>query len=59
VRIGRTWDKWRKLTGAICNKKVPKTLKVLTSTTVIQPVLLNGAETRPLTSYLAERFSVH
>ena len=58
VRIGRAWDKWRELTGVLCDRKVPQKLKVLIYKTVIRPVLLYGAETWPLTDYLAERFSV-
>lgn len=58
LRISRAWDKWRELTGVLCDKKVPKKLKVLIYKTVIRPVMLYGAETWPLTDYLAERFSV-
>jgi len=59
MSIGRTWDKLRELPGVICDKKFPKKVKALTRNTVIQPMLLNGAQTGPLTNYLAERFSVH
>ena len=58
LRISRAWDKWRESTGVLCDKKVPKKLKVLIYKTVIRPVMLYGAETWPLTDYLAERFSV-
>ena len=46
------------MTGVLCDRKVPQKLKVLIYKTVIRPVLLYGAETWPLTDYLAERFSV-
>jgi len=55
---GRAWDKWKHLTGILCDQKVPKILKILIYKTVIRPVLLYEAETWPVTDYLAERVSV-
>jgi len=56
MSIGYT--KLRQLTGILCDQKVPKRLKILIYKTVIRPVLLYGAETWPVTDYLAERVSV-
>jgi len=58
VHIGRAWDKWRKLTEILRDRKILKTLKVLIYKTVIRPVLLYQAETWPVTDYLAERVSL-
>ncbi|XP_046863244.1 uncharacterized protein LOC124456989 [Xenia sp. Carnegie-2017] len=58
LRISRAWNKWRELTGVLCDKKMPKKLKILIYRTVIRPVLLYGNETWPVTDYLAEKISV-
>jgi len=48
-RISAAWDKWRDLSGAMCDKKVPKQLKVLLYKTIIKPTLIYGNETWPIT----------
>jgi hypothetical protein len=58
LRISKAWAKWRELTGVLCDKKVPKKLKVLIYKTVIRPALLYGAETWPLTGRLSAKLSV-
>ncbi|XP_046848167.1 uncharacterized protein LOC124441744 [Xenia sp. Carnegie-2017] len=58
LRISRAWNKWRELTGVLCDKKMPKKLKILIYKTVIRPVLLYGNETWSVTDYLAEKISV-
>ena len=42
----------------LCDKKVPKKQTILIYKTVIRPVVLCGAETWPLTDYLADWFGV-
>ncbi|XP_046862544.1 uncharacterized protein LOC124456042 [Xenia sp. Carnegie-2017] len=49
LRISQAWNKWRELTGVLCDKKMPKKLKILIYKTVIRPVLLYGNETWPVT----------
>ena len=44
-RVTKAWSKWRELSGVICDKKVPTTLKILIYQTVIRPTLLYGCET--------------
>ncbi|XP_046863161.1 uncharacterized protein LOC124456897 [Xenia sp. Carnegie-2017] len=55
LRISRAWNKWRELTGVLCDKKMAKKLKILIYKTVIRPVLLYGNETWPVPDYLAEK----
>ena len=47
-RVAKAWSKWRELSGVICDKKVPTKLKILIYQTVIQPTLLYGCETWPM-----------
>ena len=47
-RVTKTWSKWRELSGVICDKKIPTTLKLLIYQTVIRPTLLYGCETWPM-----------
>ena len=57
LRIGKAWNKWRELTGVLCDKKIPKKLKVLIYKTVIRPTLLYGNETWPINDNLARKIS--
>ena len=58
LRIGKAWNKWRELTGVLCDRKVPKKLKVLIYKTVVRPVLMYGNEAWPITEHLANKISV-
>ena len=42
--VSAAWGKWRDLSGAISDKKMPRKLKIKLYMTVIRPVLLYGAE---------------
>ena len=44
ARVSAAWGKWRDLSGVICDKKMPRKLKIKLYMTVIRPVLLYGAE---------------
>jgi len=48
-RISAACDRWRDLSGVLCDKKVPKQLKVLLYKTIIKPTLIYGNETWPIT----------
>ena len=43
-RVGLAWNKWREVTGVICDKKVPVKLKHKIYKTVIRPTMTYGAE---------------
>ncbi|EYC13548.1 hypothetical protein Y032_0043g779 [Ancylostoma ceylanicum] len=43
-RANTAWSKWRQVTGAMCDKKVPLKLKSKIYRTVVRPVALYGAE---------------
>ena len=47
-RVTKAWSKWRELSGVICDKKIPKKLKIVIYQTVIRPTLLYGCETWPM-----------
>ena len=43
-RVRLAWNKWRQVTGVICDKKVPVKLKHKIYKTVIRPTMTYGAE---------------
>ena len=43
-RVRLAWNKWREVTGVICDKKVPVKLKHKIYKTVIRPTMTHGAE---------------
>ena len=47
-RVTKAWSKWRELSVVICDKKIPKKLKLLIYQRVIRPTLLYGCETWPM-----------
>ncbi|XP_063596700.1 uncharacterized protein LOC134773428 [Penaeus indicus] len=44
ARVAAAWNKWRKPSGVISDRKMPRKLKVKLYSTIIRPVLLYGAE---------------
>ena len=57
LRISKAWNKWRDLSGVLCDRKMPTHLKILIYKTAIRPALLYGNETWPLTGAQADKFS--
>ena len=49
LRISKAWNKWRELTGVLCDRKMPSKLKTLIYKTAIRPALIYGNETWPIT----------
>ena len=43
-RVQLAWNKWREITGVICDKKIPVKLKHKIYKTVIKPTMTYGAE---------------
>ena len=48
ARVSAAWGKWRGISGVICDKNMPRKLKINLYMTVIRPVLLYGAECWPV-----------
>ena len=58
LRISKAWNKWRELTGVLCDRRMPSKLKVLIYKTSVRPALTYGNETWPITGYQADKISV-
>ena len=56
-RIEKAWNRWRELTGVLCDKKIPTKLKVLLYKTAIKPTLMYGNEIWPLTQRQEDKIS--
>ena len=48
ARIGKAWQKWRKVTGVVCDKRMSVKTKAKIYKSVIRPVLLHGTESAAL-----------
>lgn len=44
-RVRAGWAKWREVSGVVCDRRMPRKLKIKIYETVIRPVMLYGAET--------------
>ena len=44
------WNNWRKMSGVLCDKKVPPHVKVKIHKTIVQPVMPYGMETLQMTN---------
>ena len=44
-RIKAAWAKWKEVSGVVCDRKMPRKVKVKIYCTVIRPVLMYGSET--------------
>ena len=48
ARIGKAWQKWRVVTGIVCDKRMSLKMKANIYKSVIRPVLLYGTESAAL-----------
>jgi len=48
-RVQAGWNNWKKITGIMCDRKVPEKLKGKMYKTIVRPAMLYGLETVPLT----------
>ncbi|KAH9396360.1 hypothetical protein TYRP_019762 [Tyrophagus putrescentiae] len=55
ARVSLSWNKWRSVTGVLCDKRMPMKLKSKVYRTMVRPVALYGAECRSSTELLANR----
>ena len=44
-RVKAAWSKWREVAGVVCDRRMPRRLKIKIYKTVIRPVLMYGSET--------------
>ena len=44
-RVKSAWQKWREVAGVVCDRRMPRRLKLKIYKTVIRPVLMYGSET--------------
>ena len=49
-RIEADWRNWKKVTGVLCNKRVPVSVKGKIHKTIVQPAMIYAMETVPLTA---------
>jgi hypothetical protein len=54
-RIECAWNRWRELTGILCDRKIPTKLKVLLYKTAFRPALTYGNETWIFTQKLEDK----
>ena len=52
------WNDWRKMSSVLCDKRVPPHLKVNIYKTIVQPAMLYGMETMPVTSSQMKKLEV-
>ena len=52
------WSNWRKLSGVLCDKRVPPPVKGKIHKTIVQPDMLYGMETVPVTRSLVKKLEV-
>ena len=52
------WNNWIKMSGVLCGKSVPTHVKGKIHTTIVQPAMLYGMETVPMTSYHVKQLEV-
>ena len=52
------WNNWRKMSGVLCDKRVPPHVKGKIHNMIVQPVMLYGMETVPVTSSHVKKLEV-
>ena len=48
-RVQTGWNGWRKLSGVICNRRLPAKVKAKVYSLVVRPAMVNGLETVAVT----------
>ena len=51
------WNNWRKMSGVLCDKRVPPHVKGKIHKMIVQPAMLYGMETVPITSSHVKKLS--
>jgi hypothetical protein len=57
-RVRAAWNKWKEVKGVLCDKRMPRRVKIKVYKTVIRPVMMYGVETwalRKRDEHLLER----
>ena len=57
-RIQAGWNNWRKVTGLVCDRKVPVRLKGCMHKAIVRPAMLYGMETVPLNKSMVKKMDV-
>ena len=57
-RIQAGWSSWHKVTGVLCDKRVPEKIKGRMYTTMVRPAMLYGMETVPVTKAQEKKMEV-
>ena len=52
------WNNWRKMSGVLCDKRVPPPVKGKIHKMIVQPAMLYGIETVPVTSSHMQKMEV-
>ena len=52
------WNNWRKMSGVLCDKRAPQHVKGKIHKTIVQPAMLYGMETVPVTSSHVKKLEV-
>ena len=52
------WNNWRKMSGILCDKRVPPHVKGKIHKMIVQPAMLYGMETVPMTSSRVKKLEV-
>ena len=52
------WNNWRRMSGVLCDKRVPPHVKGKIHRMIVQPAILNGMETVPVTSSHVKKLEV-
>ena len=58
ARINAAWNKWRSVTGILCDKRMPIHLKSKIYTSIVRPVATYGAETKQMTAVETRAYGV-
>jgi alpha-glucosidase (family GH31 glycosyl hydrolase) len=57
-RIQCSWNSWKKVSGVLCDRKLPDKVKGKLHKTIVRPALLYGLETVPLTKVQMRKFDI-